>query len=166
MQINWFCISGDVYVAFLAALRRWSLKIVSPAKTRKLSKAQKLPWFVLEHLPYLGHYHDDHGEQCSGNHKKIISVIEQSSFLLFWMVSLAPSLSWINTLSRLILFLSMKESQTAMASLWHSLAAWISHTSYIFLKLVNAVSTSTFLYIMLQAKSTQGRQYPWFSCQL
>ena len=86
-----------------------------------------------------------------------------------WEVFLAPSLSWINTLSHLPLILSTKASQIAVTSLWYSLAAWRSHTSYIFLKLVNAVSTSTSLPFhtsMLLEKSIQGRQYPPFSCQL
>ena len=62
-----------------------------------------------------------------------------------------------------------KASETAMASLWYSLAAWRYHTSYIFLKLVNGVSKSTplpFHTSMLLAKSTQGRQYLPFSSEL
>ena len=102
-------------------------------------------------------------------HKTIISVIEQSiSFCCSgWFLLLL--LCWINTLSRLPLTLSTEASQTAMASMWYSQAAWRSHTSYIFLKIVNAVSTSNplpFHTSMLLAKSTQGRQYPPFSCQL
>ena len=162
MLINWFWISGDVYMAFLAPLWRWSLKIVSPAEIRKLSKAQKLPWFVLAaSTPSISVPLSRWPRRAMfcRPHKTIISVIEQSFYLLFWIFSLAPSLSWINTLSRLPLILSTKASQTAMATLWYTLAALRSHISYIFLKLVNALSTSTplpFHTTMLLAKSTQG----------
>ena len=71
-----------------------------------------------------------------------LSVIEHSFFLLFWMVSLAPSLSSINTLSHLPLILY--ESITDSTDIFVVLSSCMEiHTSYIFLKLVNAVSTST-----------------------
>ena len=150
----------------------WSLKIVSPAEIWKLSKAQKVA-MVCACCLYTFHICVTITITTESNvlptTQDNISVIEQTFFLLFWMVPLAPSPRWINTLSCLPLILSTKASQRAMASLWNSVAAWRSHTSFIFLKLVNAVSTNIplpFRTSMLLEKSTQGRQYPPLSCHL
>ena len=143
MLINWFWISGDVYVAFLAALWRWSLKIVSPAEYESWEKHKICHGLclLLVHLPYLCHYHDDHGEQCSAdtrqylcNRAELLSVVLDGFSCSFFQ------LNW-HTLS--LTTHPLYESITDSNGIFVVLSSSMEITSNIFLKLVNAVSTST-----------------------
>ena len=113
------------------------------SRDMKVEQSTKLSWFVLAactpSIPVPLSRWPRKAMFCRP-HKPIISVIEQSFFLLFWMVS--PSLSWINKLSRLPLILY--ESITDSNGIFVVLSSCMEITHFIHhLELVNVVSTST-----------------------
>ena len=77
-------------------------------------------------------------------HKTIVSTIERSISLFFWMVSFNSCLSWTAILSHTPLIHSTKASQAATAALWYAASPNTPLASQVF---------------VLLAKNMQGRQY-------